>query len=130
MIDQTKKKILIVEDEIPLLQLLADQLNRQGLIVFEAKNGVEGLKTALEAKPDLILLDIAMPEMDGIDMLKKLRDDVWGKNARVLILSNFSDSDKIAAALGEGGFEYLIKSDWSLERLLIKIKETLEKKYD
>jgi DNA-binding response OmpR family regulator len=125
-----QKKVLIVEDEIALLHLLAEQLNKQGLFVFEAKNGLEGLRTALETKPDLILLDLAMPEMNGIEMLKKLRQDPWGKGAKVLVLSNFSDNDKIAEVLEQGSFEYILKSDWNLERLLTKVNQVLEKKYD
>lgn len=73
----------------------------------------------------MILLDIVMPEMDGITMLQKLRENDWGKKALVLILSNLSDYTKIFEALENNTFDYLIKTDWSLEELMEKIREKL-----
>ena len=83
------KKILIVEDEAPLRNAISDILSFEGFTVFQAKNGQEGLDAALLEHPDLILLDLMMPVMDGLTMLEKLRQDqAYGKNC-------FSDpSDK------------------------------------
>ena len=72
------KKILIVDDEPALLTALVDKFTRAGYTVGIAENGKEGLKLALKNRPDLILLDIIMPVMDGITMLYKLRKDSWG----------------------------------------------------
>lgn len=74
------KKILIVEDEESLLKTLGEKFTLEGFEVVKAQNGVEGLRVALQEHPDLILLDIVMPVMGGMEMLGKLRQDDWGKN--------------------------------------------------
>ena len=119
------KKILIVEDETSLRNALCEKLTREGFAILEAKNGEEGLEVALREHPDLILLDIIMPVMDGMTMLKKLREDAWGKNAKVIILTNLSDNDKMAEAITQGTFDCLIKSDRTLEDVVKKVKERL-----
>ncbi|MBI5798672.1 MAG: response regulator, partial [Candidatus Yonathbacteria bacterium] len=110
MTDQ-KKIILVVEDEEPMQLVLRDVLKVEGYTVLEAKNGIEGLDHALKKHPDLILLDILMPKMDGLEMLKKLREDAWGKNAPVIVLTNLSDNEDIAKAVEEDVFEYFVKTD-------------------
>ena len=124
---ENKKTILVVEDEISLLNALCDKLTRENFAVLEAKNGEEGLEVALREHPDLILLDIIMPVMDGITMLKKLREDAWGKNAKVIILTNLSDNEKMAEALEQKSHEYLVKSDWKIEDVVAKVRERLER---
>ena len=87
MANEDPKKILmveVVEDDEPLLSVLSERFREEGYNVINAITGEEGLKLALKNKPDLILLDIVMPKMDGIAMLKKLRKDPWGKNANVI----------------------------------------------
>ena len=91
--------ILIVEDDEAMLEVLIDEFKREGFKTLSAKNGVEGLDTALEKHPDIILLDILMPEMDGLTMLTKLRDDKWGKDVPVILLTNYSDMDKISESV-------------------------------
>jgi len=118
-------KILIVEDEESLRKALVDKFQQEKLEVLNAKNGQEGLKMALEEKPDLMLLDILMPKMDGIEMVKELRKDDWGKNVPVIILTNVKDSDKIAQSLEEGITDYVIKSDESINQIVEKIKHKL-----
>jgi len=121
------KTILIVEDEVSLRHALRDKLTHEGFSVSEAKNGAEGLKSALRDKPDLILLDIIMPKMDGMTMLKKLRIDKWGKDAKVIILTNLSDSQKVADAMAQGSYDYLVKSDWKIEDVIKRVNERLKK---
>lgn len=118
--------ILIVEDELALSKVLQDKLIQEGFSVTSKKNGQEGLETALEKHPDLILLDIIMPVMDGITMLKKLREDEWGKNAKVMMLTNLSDNEKVAEAIEQGTYDYLVKSDWKLEDVVSEVKKRLE----
>lgn len=93
------KKILIVEDELILLEVLVDNLKDEGFNVLEARDGEEGLEVALKEKPDLILLDIMMPKMNGMTMLKKLRDDRWGSKVPVMVLTNVGDSKNVMDAL-------------------------------
>jgi len=123
---QESKTILIVEDETSLRHALRDKLTRENFAVLEAKNGEEGLEVALREHPDLILLDIVMPKMDGITMLKKLREYLWGKSAKVIILTNLSDNEKVAEAMRQETFEYLVKSDWKIEDVVAKVRERLE----
>ncbi|MBT6034062.1 MAG: response regulator, partial [Candidatus Jacksonbacteria bacterium] len=92
------QKILIVEDDQSLYKALTERFEREGYSVLGAKNGEEGLSIALEEKPVLILLDIIMPKKDGISMLADLRKDEWGKNVPVIMLSNLSDTEKMAEA--------------------------------
>ena len=122
---ENNKKILIVEDEVSLRNALCNKLAREGFSTLEAKNGEEGLEVALREHPDLILLDIIMPKMDGISMLKKLREDEWGKRVPVIVLTNLSDMEKVAEVAEGGAFDYLIKADWKLEDVVNKVKQKL-----
>jgi len=123
----SEKKILIVEDEAPLRNAVCDILGFEGFQVFQAKNGQEGLDTALKEHPDLILLDLMMPVMDGLTMLEKLRADAdWGKNAGVILLTNINDPDKVAQATSAGSYDFLVKSDWNIEDVVKKIKSRLQ----
>ena len=76
------QKILIVEDEDSLLSALVDKFLKAGYRVVTARDGEEGLTVALREQPDLILLDIVMPKMDGISLLRQLRDNSWGGCSR------------------------------------------------
>lgn len=77
-------KILIVEDEAAMLKALNDTFVESGFTVHLARNGEEGINAALTQKPDLILLDILMPKIGGMEMMKMLRKDSWGKMCRLL----------------------------------------------
>ena len=122
---ENNKKILVVEDEISLRGALSNKLAREGFVVLEAKNGEEGLEMALSAHPDLILLDIVMPVMDGMTMLQKLREDAWGAEAKIFILTNLSDTNKVADAIMQGSYDYLVKTDWTLEDIVDRISKKL-----
>ncbi|MFZ2664426.1 MAG: response regulator [Patescibacteria group bacterium] len=127
----TKKSkiVLIVEDEQSLLKALADKFTREGFKILEAKNGKEGLVVASHHHPDLILLDIIMPVMDGMTMLFKLREKVWCRNVPVILLTNLSEAtERIVEAHRRGVNDYLIKSDWTLEDIVHKVKKKLEVK--
>ncbi len=119
----TRETILIVEDELSLRNILQDKLTREGFKVLAAKNGKEGLDVALSEHPDLILLDIDLPIMDGVATLKGIRADPWGKIARVIMLTNSSDYKSVADTLELGSYDYLIKSDWKLDDLMTIVHE-------
>jgi two-component system alkaline phosphatase synthesis response regulator PhoP len=125
---ENSKLILIVEDEEPIVRVLTDKLQREGYKVISAPDGKQGLAMALEHKPDMILLDIVMPIMDGISALKALRQDAWGKDVEVMILTNLTDPAKNAEAIEKGVFEYLIKTDWDLVEVINKVRERLANK--
>lgn len=120
-----KKVILAVEDEDPLRMVLRDVLTVEGYRILEAKNGIEGLEVALREHPDLILLDILMPKMDGLEMLKKLREDEWGRKVPVIVLTNLSDNEDIAKAVEEDVFEYFVKTDIKINEVITRIREKI-----
>lgn len=120
-------KILIVEDENAMLKALTDNFIQAGFgHLLQAKNGEEGLIMALKEKPDLILLDIVMPIMDGITMLKKLREDPRGKDIKVILLTNLSADNKITnSVIANEPSYYLVKADYSIDDVVEKAKTTL-----
>ena len=120
-----KTTILIIEDESIIRQALVQKLKNEGYQTLEAGNGEEGLKLALETKPNLILLDIILPLMDGLAVLDALRKDAWGKDAKVIILSNLSDEAKVTIAKDKGVSDYLIKTNWDINDVVKKIKQKL-----
>jgi len=119
------RKILIVEDEAALREALVDKLTRESFNVLAAQNGEEGLEIALKEHPDLILLDIIMPKMDGMTMMKKLREDTWGKDVHIILLTNLSATEeKIIKGIVENEPSYyLVKSDWKIGDVVKKVKE-------
>ena len=120
--------ILIVEDESSLRGALCDKFTREGFTVCEAKDGEVGLEVALKEQPDIILLDMMMPKMDGVTMLLKLREtSEWGKNVPILLLTNVSSDDKrIPKGMMEtGSLYYLVKSDWPITKLVEKVREVI-----
>ena len=120
------KKILIVEDEAPLLKVLEDRFLQEGFVVFKASDGVQGYKIALENKPDIILLDILLPLVNGLEMLKKVRENEEGKDIPILILTNLNDLESVKQAMENQAYDYLVKSDWQLDDLVKKVKERLK----
>lgn len=123
-----KKRILVVEDEEAITDAISEYLQAQEFATLIAKDGEEGLEIALKEHPDLILLDILMPKMDGMIMLQKLRLDEWGKQAPVIILTNVSPNANavINSVLQNEPAYYLVKSDVKLEGIVDKIKEVLK----
>lgn len=119
------KKILVVEDETELLEVIVSQLKKMDFEVVAAHDGMEGLDAALREHPDLILLDIVMPKMDGMTMLAKLRRDSWGRNAKVVLLTNLGDTEKVAEAVKHGTYDYLVKADWNINDVVKLVNERL-----
>ena len=123
-----KTRILIVEDEDVVCKAYADELRDEGFAILMAKNGQVGIELAIRQKPDIILLDILMPIMDGLTMMNQLRQkDLYGKNVPIILLTNLSASEeKIMKAItkNEPAY-YLVKSDWNLSAVMEKIKERL-----
>jgi DNA-binding response OmpR family regulator len=121
-----KKRVLIVEDDAALRNVLGDKLEYEDFSILIAKDGEEGLKVALKNKPDLILLDILMPKMNGVDMLKQLRVDNWGRTVPVLLLTNDSNPEHMRQTLKDNAVDYLIKADWDLDSVIKIIKTKLK----
>ncbi len=117
-----EKHILIVEDEIDLREAMAEALQEEGYRVSMAENGQVGLEIALRDHPDLILLDLMMPIMDGQTMFSKLREDPWGREANVVILTAMDDVKNIGLAHEAKPLDYFIKAHHSLDDLIKQIR--------
>ncbi len=116
------KKILIIEDEPDIREAIADAVGDAGYEVDTAPNGSEGLAKALDTHPDLILLDLIMPIMDGKETLQKLRQDSWGRDAKVVILTAMDDVANVATTHEYHISDYIIKSHASLDEILNKVR--------
>lgn len=126
--EQIKKTILIVEDDLQILKMLVDKLTIEGFNVIQGHDGEEGFSIASNNHPDLILLDIIMPKMDGLTMMKKLRsENEWGKSVPIILLTNLSpDDDKINKSItNDAPAYYLLKPNWSVDDVVEKVKERL-----
>ncbi len=126
----TEKTILIIDDEKDLRDALHTALAAASFKIIEADNGAEGLALALKYKPDLILLDIMMPKMNGHETLQKLRLDPWGKNVPVLLLTNFDDATNISKGVELKSDDYIIKSQESLSAIVKKVKQHITGYHD
>lgn len=125
MNNSNKKLLLLVEDDVSISKVLSRFLEQSGFNLLRATDGIYGLKMALENHPDLILLDIIMPHMDGLTFLKELRKDKWGKSVPVMILSNLSNPETEKEAAQYAIKDYIIKTDFCLTDILKKINDIL-----
>lgn len=126
MAEEINKKILVVEDDEDFLSILKLKFASEGLSIITAINGDEGISMAESEKPDLIISDVLMPKMDGIEMIKKIR--TFDKNVIVIFLTNIKDEDYIKNMKELGETEYLIKSDLRINEIVNKVKEKLNLK--
>ncbi len=121
-----KKKILIVDDEPFLVRALREKLETEGFLVDSAADGQAGLDVVFSLAPDLILLDLVMPKMDGMAMLRKLRQDERGKKIPVIVLSNLNNAKSIDASLAAGAQKFLVKVNNSLDDIVCAVKSQLK----
>ena len=123
------KQILIVEDEDSQRKVLHDTLLQSGYSILEAKDGVQGLNTALREHPDLILLDVRMPLMDGMAMMHALRQNPWGKNVSIIIFTNYDNTEaQLVQITADQPSYYLLKANTPLETITEKVREVLGSK--
>ncbi|KKU64087.1 MAG: Response regulator [Candidatus Amesbacteria bacterium GW2011_GWC1_47_15] len=121
-----KKILLIIEDDLVLARMYQTLLQNHGFDAKTAADGEAGLKAALKIHPDLILLDIRMPKMDGMTVMHNLREDKWGKTAPIIILTNLDLTDeRLTRVVKDQPSYYLIKANNSPEQVLEKVTEIL-----
>ncbi len=118
-------KILLVEDDPLIIKIYTTRLIADGFQVFSAENGEDGLKLAEKELPDIVVLDIMMPKIDGFGVLEKLRNHEMLKNIPILIYSNLAAEDEVARALKMGATEFIIKANLSPTEMVSKIKQYL-----
>lgn len=119
------KKILFIEDEYTLQKTFGEILKPEGYEMIPALDGEIGLRLAKNKKPDLILLDLILPKVNGFEVLKKLKEDEATKDIPVIVLTNLEGIGDIDKAIELGATTYLVKADYSLEEVVEKIKKAL-----
>ena len=120
------KKILIIEDDKFLRQLIVRKLTEEGYDISEAVDGEEGVKKVKEIMPDLILLDLILPGIDGFEVLSRIKSDESTKKIPVIILSNLGQKEDVERGLNLGAVDYLIKAHFTPGEIVEKVKSVLE----
>ncbi len=120
------KKILIIEDDKFLRELISRKLSDEGFNIQEAVDGEEGLKKIKEGKPDLILLDLILPSIDGFEVLSRMKEDPGVSAIPVIILSNLGQKEEVERGLKLGAADYLIKAHFTPGEIIEKIKNILK----
>ena len=120
------RKILFVEDESVLQKTFEKTLREEGYEMISALDGKIGLDLAKSQKPDLIILDLILPKLNGFEVLKELKGNPETKEIPVIILTNLERMSDIDKALELGATTYLVKVDYSLDEVVEKIKKALE----
>lgn len=119
------KHVLIVEDEMSLQEILTDELEHQGFRVSNALDGGKAMQVAMHENPDLILLDLLMPQVDGMTFLTTLRKNIWGKDIPVIILTNVNDVGEVSRAVEHEAYDYLVKANVTVPEIIERIKKRL-----
>jgi len=121
------KKILIIEDDKFLRELIVQKLIKKGYNIVEAVNGEEGIKSVKEENPDLVLLDLILPVINGFEVLTRIKSDPILAGIPVIIISNLGQEEEINEGLRLGAVDYLIKAHFTLEEILNKIEAVFDK---
>ena len=121
------KKVLIIEDDDFLVQMYATKLELENFSVLMATDGAKGLKMVAKEKPDLVLLDLNLPVMDGFTVLEELKKNAETKDIPVLVLTNYGQKDKVVKCLDLGAEDYLIKAHFVPSEVIDRIKKIIDK---
>ena len=122
---KNKKSILIVEDDEDLVDALELKFEKIGFQVWVATNGAAGLRAARSVKPSVILLDIMLPKIGGLEVLEKIKSDSITKKIPVVLLTNLSEGETISKGLSLGAESYIIKSSRQLKSIVDTVKRAI-----
>lgn len=122
----SRQKILVIEDNQAVCQVLREKLTEEGFDVKIATNGEDGLNELKKSLPDLVMLDIIMPKLDGAQMLKLLKDNANVKEVPVLVVTNIPQADAEERVQGFPVAEVLVKADYTLEEIVNRVKGILK----
>jgi CheY-like chemotaxis protein len=117
-----KKTVLLIENEQSIRELFAMALIKAGFNIVMAENGQQGVAQAFKHHPDLILLDIDMPIMNGHEAAEKIRQDEWGKHARIVFLTNHSDPQSVAHAVMLKPEDYIVKANVPISEIVNQVR--------
>jgi DNA-binding response OmpR family regulator len=121
----TRNRVLLVEDDRFLRRAGEAALRKAGITVVTAVDGEDALRVARAEAPDLILLDVVMPKLNGFEVLKALKADPLTREIDVIMLSNLRQEVDVAAAMAAGARDYLVKANLSLSALVAAVGEAL-----
>jgi len=121
------QKIIFIEDESALQKTFGEILKQEGYEVISALDGETGIRLAKTQKPDLILLDLVLPKINGFDVLGQLKKDEETKEIPVIVLTNLEGAEDIDRVLELGATTYLVKENYSLEEVVEKVRQTLKR---
>jgi DNA-binding response OmpR family regulator len=120
------KKILIVEDDKFLRELIVRKLSNEGYEVVEAVDGEQGIQKVKETKPDLVLLDLILPGIDGFEVLAQKKEDPFVATIPVIVLSNLGQKEDVDRGLGLGATDYLIKAHFTPGEIIEKVRNIIK----
>jgi len=123
--EKTNKKILMIEDERIIVDLLKRKLEKEGYQVSVGRDGVEGLEKMRKDKPELILLDIVMPRMGGLEVMEKMRDDDELKDIPIVVISNSGQPIELDRAKKLGAKDWLVKTEFDPQEVIRKVKKQI-----
>ena len=124
---ETKTKILIIEDDTFIMDMYQTKFEMAGFETLKAKDGDKGVKAAKKEKPDIIILDIVMPQMDGFEVLKAIKKDSETKDIPVVLLTNLGQRENIEEGLKLGAADYIIKAHFTPDEVVGKVEKVLKK---
>ncbi len=124
-----KMNVLIIEDDKFLRDLIVQKLGREGFKTLEAVDGESGVKLAADEHPDVILLDLILPGLDGFEILRRLKSDGATSSIPVIVLSNLGQKEDMERALSVGAEDFMVKAHFTPGEIVGKIKSILQKKY-
>ena len=122
-----KQTALIIEDDKFLADIYLTKLQQAGFQVEVAEDGKSGIQKAQEMRPNVILLDIVMPQVDGFDVLKRLKERSEMKETRFILLTNLGQKENVERGLKLGADAYIVKAHYTPTEVVAKVKEVLEK---
>ena len=125
--ENTGANVLIVEDDVFLSGIYQKKFEMEGFKVIMAGDGEAGWQTAKKKKPDIILLDILLPKLDGFAVWEKLKKDAETKNIPVILLTNLGQKDDVEKGLEQGAVDYLIKAHFKPSEVVDKVNKILKK---
>ncbi len=123
---EKKKEILLVEDEPALQEAIKIKMEKEGIDVHVFDSGEKGLEFLKEKKPDLVWLDILLPGINGLEVLKRIREDEKTKDLPVVIVSVSAGQERIKQAFSYNVVDYIVKSEYTIDSIVQKVKRIIE----
>jgi CheY-like chemotaxis protein len=120
-----QKTILLADDDMVLREMYRFAFTEAGINVLLAKDGQEAIEIALEQKPSIILMDVDMPNIDGYQAVKKIREDDWGRTAKVIYLTNYSSPSDVYTAISLKPEDYIVKANTDIKEVVNRVRTAM-----